>query len=247
MTELATDIQTHHVSLAVSDGTTLPAYVARPAGDGPHPGLLVFQEAFGVNAHIRDVTERFARAGYTAIAPALFHRTDPNFEGSYTDFAAAMPHMQALTDEGQSADIHAAYEWLTGEGGASAVGSIGYCMGGRTSFLADALLPLAASVSYYGGGIAPSGRPNFPSLLAQAQDLHGPLLLVWGGLDAHLGPEQREAVEGALKLAGKSYAQITFSDADHGFFCDARASYNPRASRQAWALTLEFLAASLKG
>ena len=93
------EINPETVTLPVSDGTTLPAYVARPEEDGPHPGLLVFQEAFGVNAHIRDVTERFARAGYVAIAPALFHRTDPDFEGSYTDFGAVMPHMQALTDE----------------------------------------------------------------------------------------------------------------------------------------------------
>jgi carboxymethylenebutenolidase len=238
------EIQTETVSLAVSDGTTLPAFVAQPVGNGSTPGLLVFQEAFGVNAHIRDVTQRFARAGYTAIAPALFHRTDPAFEGSYTDFAAVMPHMQALTDEGQSADIQAAFGWLNGPGGAAQIGSVGYCMGGRTSFLADGTVPLAAAVSYYGGGIAPGGR--MPSLLVRASDLHGPILLVWGGLDAHIGPEQREAVEGALKLAGKTYAQVTFSDADHAFFCDARASYNPNAARQAWALTLEFLATYMK-
>ena len=71
------EIQTQTITLPVSDGTTMPAYVARPEGDGAHPGLLVFQEAFGVNAHIRDVTERFAREGYVALAPALFHRTDP--------------------------------------------------------------------------------------------------------------------------------------------------------------------------
>ena len=243
---MAEEIKTETVTLNVSDGTTMPAYVARPASGGPHPGILVFQEAFGVNAHIRDVTERFAHAGYTAIAPALFHRTDPNFEGEYTKFEAAMPHFQALTDDGQTADIHAAYQWLTTKGGASAVASTGYCMGGRTSFLADSLLPLKASVSYYGGGIAPSGYAMFPSLLGRAADLHAPILLFWGGLDAHLGPEQVRAVEDALKAADKNYAQVVFSQADHGFFCDVRASYNPEAARQAWALTLEFLATYVK-
>ena len=247
MPENANVIQTQHLTLPVSDGTILPAYVARPVQDGPHPGLLVFQEAFGVNAHMRDVTERFARAGYTAIAPALFHRTDPVFEGSYTDFGAVMPHMQALTDAGQSADIQAAYDWLTSADGgqAAAVGSIGYCMGGRTSFLADTLLPLQASVSYYGGGIAPSPQPRFPALIGRVPDLHAPLLLVWGGKDAHLGPDQTRAVEDALRAAGKPYASITFSEADHGFFCDARAAYQPDAARQAWALTLAFLASHL--
>ena len=239
------EIKTETVTLSVSDGTTMPAYVARPTSSGPHPGILVFQEAFGVNAHIRDVADRFARAGYTAIAPALYHRTDPNFEGVYTDFGPAMGHLQALTDDGQTADIHAAYQWLTTDGGAAAVASTGYCMGGRTSFLADTLLPLQASVSYYGGGIAPSGGP-FPGLLDRAADLHAPVLLFWGGLDAHIGTEQVQATEAALKAAGKNYAQVVFSQADHGFFCDVRESYNPDAARQAWALTLEFLATYVK-
>ncbi len=243
---MAEEIKTETVTLPVSDGTSMPAYVARPTSAGPHPGLLVMQEAFGVNAHIKDVTERFAREGYTAIAPALFHRTAPNFEGEYTNFEAAMPHMQALTDAGQTADIQAAYQWLTTDGGASAVASTGYCMGGRTSFLADILLPLKASVSYY-GGIAPSeGGGHFPDLLGKAADLHAPILLFWGGKDEHIGMKAVRATEDALIAAGKPYAQVVFSQADHGFFCDARASYNPDAARQSWALTLEFLKTYVK-
>ena len=237
------EITTETITLPVSDGTSMPAYVAKPMSPGPHPGLLVMQEAFGVNAHIKDITERFAREGYTAIAPALFHRTDGQFEGTYTDFGAAMPHMQALTDDGQTADIQAAYQWLTTDGGASAVASTGYCMGGRASFLADILLPLKASVSYYGGGIAPSDF--FPALLGKASDLHAPILLFWGGKDDHIGTGAVRAVEDALIASGKPYAQMVFSEADHGFFCDARESYHPQAARQAWALTLEFLATYL--
>ena len=246
------EISTETVTLSVADGTSMPAYVARPADfsskdeGGPHPGLLVMQEAFGVNGHIKDVTERFARAGYTAVAPALFHRTDPSFEGKYTDFEAVMPHMGALTDAGQTADIQAAYQWLTTEGGASAVASTGYCMGGRASFLADLLLPLKASVSYYGGGIAPGGPPMFPSLTDRAADLHAPILLFWGGKDTHIGMKAVREVEDALIAAGKPYEQVVFSEADHGFFCDVRASYNPEAARQAWALTLEFLGTYVK-
>ncbi len=242
------DIHTETVTLNVSDGTTMPAYVAHPQEGGTRPGLLVLQEAFGVNAHIRDVTERFARAGYTAVAPALFHRTDPNFEGVYTDFAAVRPHMQGLTDDGQSADIKAAYDWLKSSagGGVAKIGSIGYCMGGRASFLADAMLPLQASVSYYGGGIAPGPQPHFPDLLGRAPDLHAPILLFWGGKDEHIGIQGARAVEDAVRAAGKPYAQVVFSQADHGFFCDARASYNAEAAAQAWALTLSFLAAHLQ-
>ena len=241
MTQTTTnDIQTEQITLPVGDGTTMPAYVARPTGNGSGRGLLVLQEAFGVNAHIRDVTERFAREGYTAIAPALFHRTDPDFEGSYTEFGAAMPHMQALTEEGLGADARAAFEWLISPDGGRAhvVGSVGYCLGGRVSFLADALLPLRASVSYYGGGIAPSERG--PGLLQHAGNLHAPILLFWGGQDGHIGPEQRRAVEDALRAADKPYAEVTFSQAGHGFFCDVRDAYEPNAARQSWALTLAF-------
>ncbi|HET6382458.1 MAG TPA: dienelactone hydrolase family protein [Armatimonadota bacterium] len=239
-------VETTSINLAVSDGTTMPAYVARPTGAGSKAGVMVFQEAFGVNAHIRDVTERFAREGYLAVAPALFHRTDPHFEGSYTDFNPVMAHMQALNDEGMTADMKAAYGWLTGEQKVTAVGTVGYCMGGRASFLADAALPVQAAISYYGGGIAPSERRPSSDLLGRASDLHAPILLFWGGKDGHIGPDQCRAVEDALIAAGKEYTQVTFSRADHGFFCDVRASYDAEAARYAWGLTLQFFASHLR-
>lgn len=247
MADNTTEIRTETVTLQVSDGTRMPSYVARPAGQGNGRGLLVFQEAFGVNSHIRDVTERFAREGYVAIAPTLFHRTDASFEGSYTDFGAVMPHMQAVTDEGLTADVQAAYQWVTGDGGTQIVATIGYCMGGRASFLADAVLPVQAAVSYYGGGIAPMPARNNPGLLERTANLHAPILLVWGGKDTHIPPEQIRQVEDALIQAGKPYDNVVFSEADHGFFCDERASFNPEASREAWALTLAFFDNHLAG
>jgi len=244
---LKDDIRTDWVTIDVADGTTMPAYVAKPAGSGRFPGLMVFQEAFGVNAHIRDVTERFARQGYMAVAPTLFHRTDAKVEGSYTDFSTMMPHMQAITDDGLVADSSAAFAWLTAAagGGCDAVGSIGYCLGGRVSFLTDLSVPVKCSVSFYGGGIGPNqqGRPN---LLERAADLHAPILLIWGGLDGHIGPDQRGAIEAALTAADKEYTNVVFSKADHGFYCDVRASHNPVASVHAQALTLSFLATYLK-
>ena len=238
--ETTLPIETERVTLTVADGTQMPAYVARPKGGGNGRGLLVFQEAFGVNAHIRDVTERFAREGYTAIAPALFHRTGGDFEGSYGDFPAVMPHMQALTNDGITADVQAAYAYLTGTGDATANGvfSVGYCLGGRVSFLADLVLPLKASASYYGGGIAPNPANGAAGLLDRAGELHAPILLIWGGKDTHIGTAATRAVDDALTAAGKPYATITFSEADHGFFCDARPAYNPQAAAQAWPLTL---------
>jgi carboxymethylenebutenolidase len=227
-------IATEKVELLVADGTRMAAYVARPKDGGAHPGLLVFQEAFGVNHHIRNVTERFAAEGYVAIAPELFHRTAPGFEGSYTDFAAVMPHMQAVTTETAEADVRSAYEWLRSSAKASEVSSVGFCMGGRTSFIANSIVALRAAVSFYGGGIA-------PGLLGRAAKLQAPSLFIWGGLDKHIPPEQRRAVTDALSAEKKIYVNAEFSRADHGFFCDERATYEPHSAKQAWALTLEFL------
>ena len=105
-------VRTENVSLQVADGTTMNGFVATPEDAGKLPGLLVFQEAFGVNPHIRDVTQRFAKQGYVAIAPELFHRTGPGFEGTYDNFPACMPHIQALTPEGLINDATTAFDWL---------------------------------------------------------------------------------------------------------------------------------------
>ncbi len=201
----------------------------------------MFQEAFGVNVHIRDVTDRFAREGFLALAPELFHRTAPGFEGAYNNFESVMPHIRALKDADLEADIRASYSWVleNQEKAGAPVACVGFCMGGRVSFLTNSILPVNAAVSFYGGGIAPN--PLGPGLLGRAGNLHAPQLLFWGGLDKHLGPEQTQAVAEALRKAGKPFVNVDFSDADHGFFCDARPSYNPAAARQAWALTNAFL------
>ena len=216
------------------------AWVAQPSTGVAHPGILVFQEAFGVNAHIRDIAGRFASEGYLTIAPELFHRTGPGFECRYDDFPSAMPHMRGLTDAGMEADQRAAHDWLRANGAAnSRIAAVGYCMGGRAAFLAALTLPLACAISYYGGGIAPNA--NNSGLLERVKELQAPILFFWGGRDKHITPDQVRAVTDALRAAGKSFVNVEISEADHGFFCDARASYNPAAAAQAWPLTLAFL------
>jgi carboxymethylenebutenolidase len=230
-------ITTEKVSLKVGDGTTMNAYVAAPTDAAKAPGLMVFQEAFGVNAHIRDVTERFARQGYVAIAPEMFHRTAPGFEGAYNNFPAVAPHLQALTPDGIIADARAAFDWLQKNPRVlpNATACVGYCMGGRCSYLANSALPLKAAISFYGGGIA-------PPLLPRATSQNGPILFFWGGLDSHVPKDQARAVVDAMTEAKKTFVNVEFSDADHGFFCDARPSYKETAAKQAWELALQFLA-----
>ena len=224
------------ITLSVADGTEMDAYVSRPEAAGSLPGLMVLQEAYGVNGHIRNVADRFAEEGYVAIAPELFHRTARGFEGDYNNFNSVTSHMRAMTLEGNEADLRASFDWLSQQKSvqAGSISSVGYCMGGRMSFLANAILPLRAAASYYGGGIA-------TGLLSKAASLHAPMLFFWGELDQHIPPEQRGAITSALKAASKRYINVEFSHAGHGFNCDERSSFEPRASREAWALLLEFL------
>jgi carboxymethylenebutenolidase len=220
----------------------MQAFVARPEEKGSFPGMLVFQEAFGVNAHIRDVAQRIAGEGYVAIAPELFHRSAaPGLEVRYDDFPSAMPHMKALTEQGLSDDVRASYEWLRDSSHVlpDRIGSIGFCMGGRVSFLANATVALRGAISFYGGAIA-------PALLPRAANLNAPMLFFWGGLDKHIPQDQVRYVIDAVKAAGKPYINVEISDADHGFFCDARPSYNPVAAKEAWSLVASFLEAHVK-
>ena len=233
------DVSDERVTLEVSDGTRMDAYVARPAEGGSaaqNAAIMVFQEAFGVNAHIRDVTRRFSQQGYLAIAPELFHRTAPGFEGSYTDFPSTRPHTSALTNENLERDVQATYAWVKSQRGIEPdkIVSIGFCMGGRVSYLANSFVQLACAVSFYGGGIAPGN-------LSRAEKVQAPMLFCWAGRDKHITPDLVSSVITAMRNAGKSYVSVEFSDADHGFFCDARQAYHTRAATEAWALTLAFL------
>jgi len=228
------------VNLSVDDGTTMRAYVATPEGK-PKAALIVFQEIFGINNHIRDVTERFAKEGYLAIAPELFHRSGPGFESGYTDIMPGVEHMKQMTDAGIAADIRAAFDWLQNASDSKkiATGAVGYCMGGRTATLAAMTVPLACGISYYGGGIAPS--PFNPGLLDRLKEIQAPMLFFWGGLDGMIKPEHVKMVTDGMRAANKPFSSVEFSDADHGFFCNERGSYNANAATEAWPMTLAFL------
>ena len=149
--------------------------------------------------------------------------------------------MQAVTEAGAEADLGAAFQWLQQQTQVKRdrIASAGFCMGGRISFLANASLAVRASVSYYGGSIAPGLLPRAPSL-------HAPMLFFWGGLDSHIPQEQIRAVIDEMRQAKKTFVNVEFSDADHGFFCDARANYKETAAKQAWDLSLRFLATYVK-
>lgn len=232
------EVATERVALRVDDGTTMRADVVRPAS-GAHggPGIVIFQDAYGVNDQLRGIAARFAALGCTAIAPELYHRTGEGIVGAYDapDDPLRRRCKDDITTDGLLADARAAYDWLRTAGAPpERIAALGFCMGGRVVFLANAHLPLAAAISFYGGGIA-------PGLLPLAPRQHAELLMFWGGRDRHIPVAQRRAVEDALTAAEKPHAQAIFAQAGHGFFGPTQATYDPGASGQAWALASEFL------
>jgi carboxymethylenebutenolidase len=239
-----TAIMHEWVTVPVADGTSMEVFLARPAdASDHHAGVIVLQEIWGVNAHIRDICDRFARLGYTAAAPDVFHRSTEGgarFEAPYTDFSGR-EHAAKLTTEGVEADLRATFDHLRALLEQSTndphVAACGFCMGGRLAFFANALLPLHCAVSFYGGGIA-----SHPELAAKQ---HGPLMLFWGGKDAFIPKAQRREIADALEAAGKRFTEINVGHADHGFFCNERKAFDAEAAREAWGMITAFFKTNL--
>ena len=216
-----------------------PMALFEAAPSGPARGaVLVIQEAFGVNAHIEDVTRRFANEGYHAVAPHLFHRAGGG-TASYDDFAQVFPLFEGLSDDGILIDIDVVLDHLHGAGFADGdVGVVGFCIGGRWSFLAALERALGASIGFYGGGIVTQRFPQFPSLIERSGELQTPWLGLFGDRDESIPAEDVEALRAALAGAPVEAEVVRYPDAEHGFHCDARPSYHESSARDAWARTL---------
>lgn len=208
------------------------------AGAGASRGVVVVQEAFGVNEHIQDVTRRVADAGYHAVAPHLFHRTGLDTI-EYGDMESAIAAMKSLSDEELLADIDAAVAHL-GRAGIEppSIGIVGFCMGGRVTFLVAAERELGAAVGFYGGGIVTQRLPNLPSLVDRSARLRTPWLGLFGDEDAGIPVEDVERLRGELGAAPVPTEVVRYPGAEHGFHCDARPSYHPEAAKDAWGRTL---------
>jgi carboxymethylenebutenolidase len=214
------------VKLRAADGQELSAWVARPAGE-PTAGLVVVQEIFGVNAHIRSVTDEWAKDGFLAIAPALFDRIEPGVELGYdvADLEVARSYIPKLNTEKALEDAAAAVEYAASATGKK-VGVVGYCFGGTIAWLAAARLQVSAAVGYYGGQI---GR-------YAAENPKCPVMLHFGKLDTHIPAADVEKVQ-----ALHPEVEVYWYDAGHGFNCDPRQSYNAAAASEARERSLAFL------
>lgn len=220
-----------------------PLYVAGTT-ESPR-AVIVIQEAFGVNSHIRSVVDRFADAGYFSVAPALFHR-DGSPEIAYDTFDDAMKYMGNLSKEGITNDLDATTDFLATLGYQRAsVGIVGYCMGGTVSFIAATMGHVGAAVSFYGGGLA-KGRFGFPPLVDIAGDLQSPWLGLFGDLDESIPIEQVERLRSAASTSPVTTEIVRYAEAKHGFHCDERpAVFNATAATDAHQCTLDFFDAEL--
>jgi len=225
------------VNLSTPDGA-MPIYDVEPAGT-PRGAVVVFQEAFGVNSHIEDVTRRFAAEGYRAVAPHLFYRTGDPVIG-YGDYGQIMPHFEALSEKGLLGDLDATLDHLQSAGlSSSRTGVVGFCMGGAVSFLAAVRRRLGAAVTFYGGGVAQS-RFGMPPLVEMAPELKTPWLGLYGDLDQSIPADQVEALRVASTDAVVPSEVVRYADAGHGFHCDARPDYVEAAAKDAWQRTLDW-------
>jgi carboxymethylenebutenolidase len=215
------------VTLKASDGFELKAYVAEPAGK-PKGGLVVVQEIFGVNAHIRSVTDRFAAEGYLAVAPAIFDRGEPGAELAYdkAGFEKGYALLKKIPMDDTMKDVAAALDYAAKETGKPA-GVVGFCYGGSLAWRAAAELSTAAAVGYYGGFI----------IKYKDETPKAPVMLHFGKKDEHI-PESDVAQVQALHPEVPVY----WYDAGHAFNRDGNQAYVEKAAKEAMTRTLAFFA-----
>ena len=233
------EITSERVRMPLPGGGTMGGYLARPKDATARPAVLVYMEIFGVNAHIRDVAERVAREGYVALAPDYFHRTGPGAEYGYDDagFAGGMKLLNGLQSDQMVADAKAALAFLRARKDVRGdrIGAMGFCIGGHMTYLTACETDVRAAASFYGGGIAaPQGPGGQPSTLGRTAKLKGRILCLFAEKDGFIPLDQVDAIRAALEKAKVRHEVVVYPGADHGFFCDQRATYQKAAADDAW-------------
>ena len=230
----------HWIDIKAHDGGTFGAYVSTPPKDtAGGPGIVLIQEIWGVNQHIRDVSDQYAMDGFTVFAPDVFWRQQPRVDLAYNEvdnpkaFAlmGALDRPNAVKDLASTAAVLRAHSASVGK-----IASVGFCMGGALSYLCAASGSVDAAVCYYGGGIH--------TMLDRAQDIKVPVLMHFAEKDGHISMAAVESIQVAFK--GRDEVRIdVYPGVDHGFNCWGRAMYNQKAAALARGRSLEFLAKTI--
>jgi carboxymethylenebutenolidase len=227
-----------------SNGVKIAAFLAYPAGTGSYPAILVLQEWWGLNNHIKDIAMRLAREGYIALAPDLYSRQANKVTTDATEAGSLMGNLRddvALQDLGAAADYLKHHPQVN----PATIGVIGFCMGGTYALLAaENISDISASVPFYGQIVY--DQPGGP--IDQVQKLHCPLLYIYGDADGWITNDHVDRLEAALTQHGKRGEVMRYRGAPHAFFNDTRPeSYRPDEARDAWDRTLKFFAQHLQG
>jgi carboxymethylenebutenolidase len=215
-----------------TNGHTTQGYLATPAG-GKGPGILVIQEWWGLVPHIKNVCDRFAAEGLSALAPDMYHgkvASEPDEAGKL---------FMALHIGQAEKDLAGAAKYLAGHSSTAKLGAVGFCMGGQLALFAGCIEPsIGAVVDFY--GIHPNVHPDYSRL-------QGPVLGLFAEKDAFVTPQTARDVEGAIKKAGKTAEIHIYPGVDHAFFNDERPdAYNRAAAEDAWRRTLAHFRANVK-
>ena len=227
----------------------IDSYLAIPEASGNYAAVIVIQEIFGVNEHIRDITRRLARQGYIAIAPAIYQRQAPKFEVGYEEEDVKQGREYKVKTQAKEllSDIQATIDYLytLPEVKQEGVGTIGFCFGGHVVYLAATLERVAATASFYGAQIATWCPGEEQPTINYTKDITGTLYAFFGTEDPLIPNEQTEEIETELKKYQIPHQVFRYEGATHGFMCDRRASYNSDAARDAWTKVLDLFSQKL--
>lgn len=219
----------------------IDAYLVQPVDVELCPAVIVIQEIFGVNGHIRDVAQRIAALGYVAIAPAIYQRIAPGFEAGYNpEYVKVGREYKVQTKASELlSDLQATVDYLSGlpqvSPAPTGVGCIGFCFGGHVAYLGATLPAIKATAAFYGAGIAnwcPGEEQS--ATVDRTADIKGEIYAFFGEEDASIPADQVAQIEAALKSHHIDHQIFRYAGAGHGFFCDRRGSYHPEAAHDAW-------------
>jgi carboxymethylenebutenolidase len=242
-------MKTKWITVSTADGP-MHAYLAEPDGAGPYSGILVLQEAYGVNHYVKSVVERLADEGYVALAPELFHRSGTHVEVPYGDVERAMQALETLDNDKLEEDAGAAVAALRARPDVDPkrIGVVGFCVGGFAAVLTGLTTAVAAVVAYYPGGLI-RDRPRFKlkPLVERMPDLHAATLMIYGGKDRGIPPADVDVVRAALAKSRSRHEVCVYGNGAHGFHTEDRATaYDPESAEQAWHKTTSWLADMLR-
>jgi carboxymethylenebutenolidase len=242
MLKMKESLTAETVLISGHDGAEIEAYVARPQDTDTFGGVVVIHHLPGYDSSTKEIVRKFAAHGYLAVMPNLYYREGPDV--SPDDAAAAARAKGGIPDEQLVGDVAGAAEYLRAQAGSNGkVGVIGYCSGGRQSFLAACSLPLQAAVDCYGGAVVhvPAQAPaSMKPIVDKAKDLSCPLLGLFGADDQFPPPAETAELSEVLDGLGKPHEFHTFPGAGHAFFSPDRPSYRVDAATEGWAKVWDF-------